>query len=131
MQQRSWTLGGENSGHIICLDKHTTGDGIISALQVLAALRSSRSTLAQMSRGLSLFPQVLINVPAPRGFNWRSRPKLVQSVKQAENVLGDSGRVLLRASGTEALFRVMVEGDNGTKVKALANRLALAVTRDL
>ena len=131
MQQRSWTLGGENSGHIICLDKHTTGDGIISALQVLAALRSSRSTLAQMSRGLSLFPQVLINVPAPRGFNWRSRPKLVHAVKQAENVLGDSGRVLLRASGTEALFRVMVEGDNGTKVKALANRLALAVTRDL
>ena len=131
MQQRGWTLGGENSGHIICLDKHTTGDGIISALQVLAALRSNRSTLASMSRGLRLFPQVLINVPVPRGFDWQSRPKLVQAVKQAEDVLGDSGRVLMRASGTQPLFRVMVEGSNNIKVNTLARRLALAVSRDL
>lgn len=127
MQHKGWALGGENSGHIICLDKHTTGDGIISALQVLAAIRSKGATLEAMSRGLTLFPQVLINVPAPRGFNWESRAKLVRAVKEAEKSLGEAGRVLLRASGTEALVRVMVEGSHRAKVNTLARRLALAV----
>ncbi|MFM9969975.1 MAG: phosphoglucosamine mutase [Burkholderiales bacterium] len=130
MQQHGWSLGGENSGHIICLDKHTTGDGIVSALQVLAAIRSKRSTLAIMSRGLKLFPQVLINVPAPKGFDWTRRPLLVREVKLAQEALGETGRVLLRASGTEPLFRVMVEGAQGAKVKALARVLANMVIKE-
>lgn len=130
MQSRGWTLGGENSGHIICLEKHTTGDGIISALQVLAAIRSGRSTLAAMSRGLSLFPQVLINVPAPKGFNWQSRPKLVRAVRESEQALGEAGRVLLRASGTEPLFRVMVEGKERSRVGTIARQLASAVAKE-
>jgi phosphoglucosamine mutase len=130
MQRRGWILGGENSGHIICLDKHTTGDGIISALQVLAAIRSRRSSLVLMTRGLKLFPQVMINVPAPRGFNWEKRPNLVKAVKEAESALGDTGRVLLRASGTEPLFRVMVEGRHQVKVSAMARQLAQTVARE-
>ena len=129
MQERGWTLGGENSGHIICLDRHTTGDGIISALQVLAAIRSSRSTLAALSRDLTLYPQVLVNVPAPRGFDWQRRPKIVQAVRDSERLLGEAGRVLLRSSGTEAVFRVMVEGRDRMKVNMLARRLAAVVAR--
>ena len=129
MQQRGWILCGENSGHIICLDKHSTGDGIISALQVLAAIRSSRSTLAAISRDLKLYPQVLVNIPAPRGFDWQCQPKIVQAVSDAERLLGAAGRVLLRSSGTEAVFRVMVEGRDRKKVNMLARRLAAVVTR--
>jgi len=129
MQQRGWTLGGENSGHIICLDKHTTGDGIVSALQVLAAIRSSHSTLAQLSRDLKLFPQILINVPAPRGFDWRRYAGIARAVAEAEAALGDAGRVLMRASGTEAVFRVMVEGRDRKKVESLAKNLAKTVAK--
>ncbi|OFZ97980.1 MAG: phosphoglucosamine mutase [Betaproteobacteria bacterium RIFCSPLOWO2_02_FULL_62_17] len=129
MQQRGWTLGGENSGHIICLDKHTTGDGIISALQVLAAVRSSHSTLAALSRDLTLYPQVLFNVPAQRGFDWQRQPMIVQAVRDSERLLGEAGRVLLRSSGTEAVFRVMVEGGDRKKVNMLARRLAAVVAR--
>jgi len=131
MQQRGWVLGGENSGHIICLEKHSTGDGIVSALQVLAAIRSNKSTLAGMCRGLSLFPQILVNVPAPKGFNWQTKPKLVKAVSDAESALGETGRVLLRASGTEPLFRVMVEGRDRARVSTLANQLAQAVSRNI
>lgn len=129
MQERGWSLGGENSGHILCLDKHTTGDGIVSALQVLAAIRQSRSTLAGLSRGLSLYPQVLINVAAPRGFDWRKHGALVKAVSAAESDLGAAGRVLLRASGTESVFRVMVEGREQRMTRAIAERLAQAVKR--
>lgn len=129
MQQRGWTLGGENSGHIICLDKHTTGDGIISALQVLAAIRSIRSTLEGLSRDLTLYPQVMINVPAPQGFDWQRQPKIVQAVREAELSLGEAGRILMRSSGTEAVFRVMVEGVSSKKVNMLARKLAANVAR--
>ena len=129
MQQRGWSLGGENSGHIICLDRHTTGDGIISALQVLAAIRSSRSTLEGLSRDLTLYPQVMINVPAPQGFDWQRQPKIVQAVREAELSLGEAGRILMRSSGTEAVFRVMVEGVNSKKVNMLARKLAANVAR--
>lgn len=127
MQLKGWQLGGENSGHIICLDKHTTGDGIVSALQVLGAMRERRATLAALCRDLKLFPQVLVNVKVERGFDWRKQPRVVTAKEKAEKALGKSGRVLLRPSGTEPVLRVMVEGKDGDKVRRLAGDIAAAV----
>ena len=125
--ERGWKLGGENSGHIICLDRHTTGDGIVSALQVLAALRLQRSTLEEACADLVLYPQTLVNVKLPSGFDWQSRPEIESARLAAERELGDSGRVLLRASGTEPLLRVMVEGREAQQVASLARGIADAV----
>ena len=127
LQEKRWQLGGENSGHIICLDKHTTGDGIVSALQVLSALRTRRSTLDAYTRELKLYPQVLLNVRVQRGYDWRKQPAVLKAKQSAEKTLGSNGRVLLRASGTEPVLRVMVEGKDETKVRALAKNLAAAV----
>ena len=127
--ERGWKLGGENSGHIICLDRHTTGDGIVSALQVLAALRLQEKTLAEASDGLTLYPQTLLNVKLPSGFDWQDRPEIESARIAAERELGDSGRVLLRASGTEPLLRVMVEGREARQVTILAEGIADAVRR--
>jgi len=127
LQEKRWQLGGENSGHIICLDKHTTGDGIVSALQVLSALRTQRSTLGAYTRELKLYPQVLINVRVQRGYDWQKKPAVLKAKQSAEKTLGRNGRVLLRASGTEPVLRVMVEGKDETKVRALAKNLAVAV----
>jgi len=111
MREKGWPLGGENSGHIICLDRHTTGDGIVSALQVLAALRESGQTLAEATRELVMYPQVLVNVQVPRGFDWRTDGAIAAAQAEAERSLNGKGRVLLRPSGTEPLLRVMVEGE--------------------
>ncbi|PWB44622.1 MAG: phosphoglucosamine mutase [Rhodocyclales bacterium] len=127
--ERGWKLGGENSGHIICLDRHTTGDGIVSALQVLAALRLQQSTLEAACADLTLYPQTLVNVKLPSGFDWQGRPEIESACKTAEKELGESGRVLLRASGTEPLLRVMVEGREAQQVAALAQGIADAVQR--
>ncbi len=127
MQEKGWILGGENSGHIICLDRHTTGDGIIAALQVLAALRASGETLAQACADLSLYPQELINVKMPAGFDWAADAGIKAAVKAAEATLDGSGRVLLRPSGTEPLLRVMVEGREGAVVLGQAEAIAGAV----
>ncbi|HMM54722.1 MAG TPA: phosphoglucosamine mutase [Candidatus Desulfobacillus sp.] len=127
--ERGWTLGGENSGHIICLDCHTTGDGIVSALQVLAALRRQKIGLEQACAGLSLYPQTLVNVRLPSGFDWQKRPEIESARLAAESELGDSGRVLLRASGTEPLLRVMVEGREAARVASLAQGIAAVVQR--
>jgi phosphoglucosamine mutase len=127
MHQKRWLLGAENSGHIICLDRHTTGDGIVSALQVLAALRQADSSLADFLRELVMYPQRLINVKVPRGFVWKDDPRIVAEVAATESSLDRSGRVLLRASGTEPVLRVMVEGEDGAVVDAAAERLAEAV----
>lgn len=124
MHERGWLLGGENSGHIICLDRHTTGDGIVSALQVLAALRQDRLSLADACGDLVFYPQKLINVRMPSGFDWKSSSAIEAARQAAEKDLGDAGRVLLRPSGTEPLLRVMVEGRDGTQVNALAQRIA-------
>jgi len=127
LQEKGWQLGGENSGHIICLDKHTTGDGIVSALQVLCALRTRRSTLPELTRDLKLYPQVLLNVRVQRGYDWQQKPAVTKAKEAAEKTLGKNGRVLLRASGTEPVLRVMVEGKDGAKVRDLAKNIAAAV----
>jgi len=127
LQEKSWQLGGENSGHIICLDKHTTGDGIVSALQVLSAVRKSGATLAGLCRGLSLYPQQLLNVRVARGFDWQKMPSIVKAKVEAERALGANGRVLLRPSGTEPVLRVMVEGKDHAEVQRLANLIADSV----
>ena len=127
--ERGWKLGGENSGHIICLDRHTTGDGIVSALQVLAALRLQQSTLEAACADLTLYPQTLVNVKLPSGFDWQGRPEIESACKTAEKELGESGRVLLRASGTEPLLRVMVEGREARQVADLARGIADTVRR--
>ncbi|MCK9387596.1 MAG: phosphoglucosamine mutase [Sulfuritalea sp.] len=127
MQEKGWLLGGENSGHIICLDRHTTGDGIIAALQVLAALRASNETLSEACADLTLYPQKLINVRMPAGFDWAADAGIRSAVKAAEATLDGGGRVLLRPSGTEPLLRVMVEGREAVLVTGQAEAIAAAV----
>jgi phosphoglucosamine mutase len=127
MQEKGWLFGGENSGHIICLDRHTTGDGIIAALQVLAALRATGETLAAACADLTLYPQKLINVKMPAGFDWAGSAGIKAAVQAAESALDGSGRVLLRPSGTEPLLRVMVEGRDAALVTGQAEAIAGAV----
>jgi phosphoglucosamine mutase len=127
MQEKGWLFGGENSGHIICLDRHTTGDGIIAALQVLAALRATGETLAAACVDLTLYPQKLINVKMPKGFDWAGAAGIKLAVSAAESTLDGNGRVLLRPSGTEPLLRVMVEGRDAAVVTGQAEAIAGAV----
>ena len=128
LNARSWSLGGENSGHIVCLDRHTTGDGIVSALQVLHALLTAKTTLAK-AVNFKLYPQVLINVRLGSGAarSVVASATVQRAVAAAERALGASGRVLLRPSGTEPVIRVMVEGQAKARVKQLAGRIAKAV----
>lgn len=127
MREKGWSYGGENSGHILCLDRHTTGDGIVSALQVLSALREEGGDLEGLLGQLVLYPQVLINVPLVKGFSWKDHPLIAAVRTEVEAGLDGEGRVLLRASGTEPLLRVMVEGRDAAKVQAAAEQLASAV----
>jgi phosphoglucosamine mutase len=129
LQQKGWQLGGENSGHIICLDKHSTGDGIISALQVLHALRANGQSLADAARDLQMYPQVLINVRVARGLDCLGDRQVTTAVSDAEQVLDGKGRVLLRPSGTEPLLRVMVEGEDRQLVERSAQRIADVVRK--
>ena len=129
LQQQGWQLGGENSGHIICLDKHSTGDGIISALQVLHALRVNKQTLAEATRDLQMYPQVLINVKVNKGVDCLGHDKVKAAVVDAEQTLNGKGRVLLRPSGTEPLLRVMVEGEDRQLVEQSAQRIADVVQK--
>ena len=129
LQQQGWQLGGENSGHIICLDKHSTGDGIISALQVLHALRANGQSLAEATSDLNMYPQVLINVRVKRGVDCLGHDQVKSAVSDAEQVLDGKGRVLLRPSGTEPLLRVMVEGENRQLVEQSARHIADVVSK--
>lgn len=124
LQQRGWIWGGEGSGHLLCLDKHTTGDGIVSALQVLSAMRRSGKSLTELTEPVKLYPQKLINVRIPLGFDWRSHAPLNEAQVEVERGLGSTGRVLIRASGTEPLLRVMVEARSDSAAREAAERLA-------
>lgn len=124
MESKKWILGGEGSGHLLALDQHTTGDGLISALQVLQACVRSGKNMAQLLSAVSLFPQTLINVKIKSGTDWQSNAALQKVIKDVEKELGDSGRVLIRASGTEPLVRVMVEAKDLDQAKTCAQRIA-------
>ena len=127
LEEKGWQLGGEASGHLICLDKHTTGDGIISALQVLHVLRASKRTLKDATKDVMVYPQVLINVPINKDFNFRDNIPVQAMLIEAETTLRGSGRVLLRNSGTEPVLRVMVEGKDSAAVRHWAERIATSV----
>lgn len=127
MQEKGWLLGGESSGHIVCLDKTTSGDGIVSALQVLSAMVQNGVSLHDLKHGMQKFPQTLINVPLKAGSKPMDADAVKQAVRQVEQELGDTGRVLLRPSGTEPLIRVMVEGRDAAQVKRCAEQIATAV----
>jgi phosphoglucosamine mutase len=122
--ERGWDLGGESSGHIICLDKTTTGDGIVAALQVLAALRESDVTLAELKQGMRRYPQVMVNIRMKARFDLDKSQQVRSAIQEVERELAQRGRVLLRASGTEPVIRVMVEGDDAAKVAQLSQQLA-------
>lgn len=127
LERRQWILGGEGSGHILALDKHTTGDGLVSALQVLQACAGSGKTLAQLLDGVMLFPQTLVNVRLADGQDWRSNRRLEEETRAVESELGDGGRVLIRPSGTEPVLRVMVEAQDAAQSQRCAQRLVDAV----
>ncbi len=128
LRNRGWLYGGESSGHLLCLDCHTTGDGIIAALQVLAALQRSGETLSQWVSELKMYPQKMINVALKPGADWAHHAGLVAAQKQVESLLGERGRMLIRASGTEPILRLMVEAED----EALANQcIALLAAVDL
>jgi len=127
LERRGWLLGGEGSGHLLALDKHTTGDGLISALQVLMAVVRSGRSLAQLLEGVQLFPQTLINVRLAAGQDWKQSGALAAETERAQRELDGDGRVLIRASGTEPLLRVMVEARDEAVARQTAERLAQAV----
>jgi phosphoglucosamine mutase len=124
LQEKSWLLGGEGSGHLLALDKHTTGDGLISALQVLQACVATGQTMAHLLSEVQLFPQVLINVRIAKDQKWQDNPQLASAIQEVERQLADTGRVLIRASGTEPLVRVMVEAQDPVVAQSCAEKLA-------
>jgi len=124
LHRHHWLLGGEGSGHLLVLDKQTTGDGLVSALQVLQACARSERSMAELLAGVTLFPQTLINVRLQPGQDWKSNTRLSEAIRAAEAELGETGRVLIRASGTEPLLRVMVEARDAVQAQALAQRMA-------
>lgn len=124
LHRHHWLLGGEGSGHLLVLDKQTTGDGLVSALQVLQACARSERGMAELLAGVTLFPQTLINVRLQPGQDWKSNTRLSDAIRAAEAELGETGRVLIRASGTEPLLRVMVEARDAVQAQTLAQRMA-------
>ncbi|MBV5292748.1 MAG: phosphoglucosamine mutase [Curvibacter lanceolatus] len=124
LEQKGWTLGGEGSGHLLALDRHTTGDGLISALQVLQACVRGGRTLAQWLAPVTLFPQTLVNVRLRPDQTWQDNELLKQAIAQAEATLAGQGRVLIRPSGTEPLLRVMVEARDAGLASSLAHQMA-------
>lgn len=127
LHEKGGCLGGETSGHLLCLDKTTTGDGLVSALQVLAVMKQSGRTLADLTAGMPRYPQKLVNVRVVEKLDLGRNPMIRSAVAEAEQQLGARGRVVLRASGTESVVRVMVEGEDGVEVERLANDIAASV----
>ncbi len=124
LHRHRWNFGGESSGHLLALDKQTTGDGLVSALQVLQACARSERSMGQLMADVTLFPQTLINVRLQPGQDWKANPRLGAETQAVEAELGSNGRVLIRASGTEPLVRVMVEARDAAQARACAERLA-------
>jgi phosphoglucosamine mutase len=120
-------IGGETSGHVICLDRTTTGDGLIAALQVLAVMKRTGTTLSKLAGGMAKYPQTMLNVRTEKSLDPSKSSKIQEAISQVEGELAESGRVVLRASGTEPVIRVMVEGENENQVLHLAERLAAVV----
>ncbi|MFS0754722.1 phosphoglucosamine mutase [Noviherbaspirillum sp. 1P10PC] len=127
LQEKGWHIGGEGSGHLLFLDKHTTGDGIVSALQVLSALKRCGNSLAACTADIDMYPQSLINVKVQPGFDWQNNEAILTEKERVENELGDEGRVLIRPSGTEPLIRVMVEAKHAEAAERMAKRIASRV----
>lgn len=128
LKAKDWKLGGESSGHIICLDRTSTGDGIVAALQILYVMTTTGKSLHDLKKGMTKMPQTLVNVPMSSKLNIKDTPAIKQAVADVEATLGSEGRVLLRPSGTEPLVRVMVEGKEERQVKVLAQQIADAVS---
>jgi phosphoglucosamine mutase len=124
LKKNNWIIGGEGSGHLLCLDQHTTGDGTIAALQVLAAMSQKKKSLAQLLDSVKIFPQVLLNVKLKPGYDWRADEVLKRQINKVESDLANTGRVLIRASGTEPLLRVMVETKDGVVAMNAAKSIA-------
>ncbi|MFI5003072.1 MAG: phosphoglucosamine mutase, partial [Reyranellales bacterium] len=127
MNEAGATLGGETSGHILCLDKTTTGDGLVSALQVLAVMKQGGAELAELAAAMPRYPQVLLNVPVTSRFDPLREPAVVEAAERVERRFGGKGRIVLRASGTEPLIRVMVEGYDAALVRSGAAEIAAVV----
>ena len=124
LKQKGWIIGGEGSGHLICLDQHSTGDGTIAALQVLAAMSQHKQSLAQLLDSVKIFPQVLLNIKFKTGYDWKSDAALKSKISLVESELKGTGRVLIRASGTEPVLRIMVEAQDGTVAMSSAKSIA-------
>jgi phosphoglucosamine mutase len=124
LKQKGWIIGGEGSGHLLCLDQHSTGDGIIAALQVLAAMSQAKKGLAQLLETVKIFPQVLLNIKFKPDYDWKSDQALKSQISQVGNNLKSTGRVLIRASGTEPVLRVMVEAQDGNVAMSAAKCIA-------
>jgi phosphoglucosamine mutase len=129
LKQKGWIIGGEGSGHLLCLDQHSTGDGTIAALQVLAAMSQAKKSLAQLLDSVKLFPQVLLNIKFKPGYDWKSDKTLNSQVSQVESDLKSTGRVLIRASGTEPVLRVMVEAHDSNVAMSAAKSIAELVPK--
>ena len=127
LKKQQWILGGEGSGHLLCLDQHSTGDGTVAALQVLAAMRKQGKSLAELLHGVNVFPQVLLNVKVASGYDWQADTKVVEAVNSITAQLGSAGRVLIRASGTEPVLRVMVEATDLEQATRLAKTIVAAI----
>ena len=127
LKKHQWILGGEGSGHLLCLDQHSTGDGTVAALQVLAAMRKQGKSLAELLDGVNVFPQVLLNVKVAPGYDWQADSKVVEAVKAITAKLGNAGRVLIRASGTEPVLRVMVEAKELEQAKSCAKTIVATI----
>jgi phosphoglucosamine mutase len=129
LKETGWLLGGESSGHILCLDQHTTGDGIVSALQVLAAIVRFNLPLAELVKEFERYPQTLINVPMPVQNDWQKAPGVAQACAEAQKRLAEQGRLLIRPSGTEPVVRVMVEARQAELAQSTAQAVADAIRR--
>ncbi|MEN9944644.1 MAG: hypothetical protein RLY18_602 [Pseudomonadota bacterium] len=127
LQAKQWVIGGEGSGHLLCLDQHSTGDGTIAALQVLAAMQQKQQSLKELLDGIAIYPQVLINVKTSPNYNWQADQKLSAMVSKVEQSLIGKGRVLIRPSGTEPVLRVMVEANEQGLAQASAEAIAKEV----